>query len=495
MAANALPPGAIRRRTAFGLLDADGWTWATIKATFWFLLVIFLLGYVPDRAYYLTVSPTIDLGFNAISPVNLCPASNKTLPCPATPGAVVPWETSPSELALPAGRSSAATFASGTNLYLVGGTSGGAATKSVLATSVAEGNFTAWQEGPPLPEARSGAVVVSLSGTPYVLGGADASGAPTNTVWKGTLTEGAVTGWEDAGLTLPVALKDAAGISAGTSIYVFGGRTADGLSAATYRAALNTGSPPKLQAFTEMTEVPLPEARASATAVSLGVSAFVLGGEGPSGVTSSVFYLGLDSKGNPVVNHATGRPFGWGVSAGPSASAALPEARAGQSTFTNGGAIYVIGGRDANGAATTTNYWTVPNATNGTIASWQRLDATDLPAARASASTAVVGSAVFVIGGSDASGADQTGALRANLAPAAPFFRLGLFGVTVPALSIKGEIGQQLGYIVAGSAALGNFVLLVLIGWAFSNRRQTFKFFQWITRGRFRAPPEDDYTY
>ena len=67
--------------------------------------------------------------------------------------------------------------------------------------------------------------------------------------------------------------------------------------------------------------------------------------------------------------------------------------------------------------------------------------------------------------------------------------------MTVPALSIKGEIGQQLGYIVAAGAGTGGLILLIVIGWMFSYRRQTFKFFQWITRGRFRAPPEDDYTY
>ena len=111
------------------------------------------------------------------------------------------------------------------------------------------------------------------------------------------------------------------------------------------------------------------------------------------------------------------------------------------------------------------------------------------------AAPAVVGSHVFLIGGSDANGAENTSSLRADLAPGAPFFRLGLFGLTVPALSIKGEIGQQLGYIVAGSAAMGNFVILVLIGWMFSHKRETFRFFQWISRGRFRAPPEDDYSY
>src|ERR687894_1307666 len=122
MAQYALPPGAVRRRAAFGLLDADGWTWATIKATFWFGLIIFLLGYVPDRAYYFTVSPTVDVGYNAISPINLCPAENKTLPCPAPAGAVIPWEESPAELALPAGRTDADVFTSGENVYLIGGT-------------------------------------------------------------------------------------------------------------------------------------------------------------------------------------------------------------------------------------------------------------------------------------------------------------------------------------------------------------------------------------
>ena len=75
----------------FGLLDANGWGWASVKAAFWFILLIFLLGYIPDRAYYFTVNQTIDLGILAWSPVNFCPAGNKTLPCPAPVGAVVPW--------------------------------------------------------------------------------------------------------------------------------------------------------------------------------------------------------------------------------------------------------------------------------------------------------------------------------------------------------------------------------------------------------------------
>ena len=155
----------------------------------------------------------------------------------------------------------------------------------------------------------------------------------------------------------------------------------------------------------------------------------------------------------------------------------------------------MIGGTDADGKAVATNYWTVPNATNGLISGWTMLDATNLPQPQSLAAPAVSGSAAFLIGGSDANGGDLTTILRANLAPAPPFFRLGAFGVTVPALSIKGEIGQQLGYIVAGSAGGGGLVFLIVLGWMFSHRRESFRFFQWISRGRFKAPPEDDYTY
>ena len=92
-----------RRRVLFGLLDGDGWSWASLKAAFWFVAIIFLLGYIPDRAYYFTVFSTIDLGINVVSPINLCPPENKDLPCPGAGGrrrAV--GRVAPPELALPA---------------------------------------------------------------------------------------------------------------------------------------------------------------------------------------------------------------------------------------------------------------------------------------------------------------------------------------------------------------------------------------------------------
>jgi N-acetylneuraminic acid mutarotase len=494
MAQYALPPGAVRRRAVFGLLDADGWGWATLKASFWFLLIIFLQGYVPDRAYYFTVAPAVDVGFNAISPINWCPADNKTLPCPAPPGAVIPWEESPAMLALPSGRAGAGSFTSGTSIYVIGGRTADGTTASVLTSTVFEGNLTTWQEAAALPEPRSDAAVVNFSGVPYVVGGSDASGAPTATVFRGIVENGVLAGWEAADdIALPEALTDVTGVSTGGGLYLFGGRTAEGVSAKTYRSELSTTGTRTLQGWVELTELPLPEARANGTAVSTGSSVYIVGGEGPNGPTNSVFYLGFDTHGLPETDTGSSRAFGWGVSVGQSAGAALPEARYGHTSFTNSGTVFSVGGYNQDGQAVNSNVWTLPSFIDGTIPSWDRREVTDLPAPRAEAAAALVGQHVFVIGGTSGGSAYLDSTIRADVAPRLPFFRLGLFGLTVPALSIKGEIGQQLGYIVAASAALGNFVLLVVIAWMYSHKAETFRFFRWITRGRFRPPPEDDY--
>ena len=492
MAQRALPPGAVRRRTAFGLLDADGWSWAGLKALFWFLLILFLLAYVPDRAYYFTVAPTIDVGFNAISPINFCPAENRDLPCPAPAGAVVPWEQSPPELALPEGRAAGGAFNSGENLYLIGGRTADGATQSVLATIVEDGNLAAWSEGPALPEPRSDGTVVALAGTPYVIGGRDANGVPLSTVLRGTIEEGVLTGWEaiDA-LALPTALAGHVAVPTANGIVVIGGRGADDVPTSTvYSAQLNAAGT-ELGAWQELTELQLPEPRADGSAIVSGGSIYVLGGEGPEGVSDRVFYLEVDSEGHPAVDDATGRPFGWGVSVGQAEAYSLPEPRARHSTFTNSGAIYVVGGSGPDGAIQATNYWAVPEVEDGTIPEWRVSDETNLIEPRAEAASAAIGSHVFVIGGDTAAGPSAS-MERAQLAPALPFFRLGLFGLTVPALSIKGEIGQQLGYAVAAGVGTGNLIVLILIGIAYSHRRATMRIIERASRGRFRAPPEED---
>ncbi len=303
MAQNALPPGATRRRAAFGMLDADGWGWAGVKATFWFLTIIFLLGYIPNLVYYATVSDTVEVGANFISPVNWCPASNKDLPCPAPAGAVVPWESSPAELDLPEALAGAVAVQSGTNLYLVGGTlADGTVNPTTYATSVTlDGNFHPWTEGPALPEPRSGAAYASLAGVPYVIGGMDASGNATTTVFIGVLEKGALTGWQPADgkdgrpdLTLPTPISGASAAASVDGIWLLGGRTDEGISNAVLRAQIPAGgvSP----GAWEDAGVPLRVPVADAAATFAGDYLFLFGGMDAGGATAEVQRLWVGTR-------------------------------------------------------------------------------------------------------------------------------------------------------------------------------------------------------
>ena len=100
---------------------------------------------------------------------------------------------------------------------------------------------------------------------------------------------------------------------------------------------------------------------------------------------------------------------------------------------------------------------------------------------------------MYLVGGTGADGAPLASVARANLSPKPPFFQLGILGATIPALSIKGEIGQQLGYINAMGVGMTNFVILVIIGYAMSHRRGSLRVLEKLSRGRIKAPPEDEF--
>jgi hypothetical protein len=95
-----------------------------------------------------------------------------------------------------------------------------------------------------------------------------------------------------------------------------------------------------------------------------------------------------------------------------------------------------------------------------------------MKAPRGGASSVTTGPNVILIGGRTAEGVTDT-SVRANTAPQPPFFRLGLVGATVPGLKIDGEIGQQLGYLNAAGAGTVNFIILLLIGWAFAHKERS----------------------
>ena len=515
--AKALPQGrAVRRRALFGLFDADGWGWATTKAFAWLLIIVMVLGYIPDRAYYFVVSRTIDLGIMLWSPVNLCPPENGTaMPCPVPVGGIVPWQASPAEAALPQARTDGAGAQLGTNLLYIGGTDGtegGAPSATTYVAQIESGNFGGWSEGPALEAGRSDAALAMLSGTAYLLGGLGPDGQPTDTVYSIALdpdtsqlgTWQAVALSEDEDLTLPEPRSGAVAVAVTDGIVVAGGRDASGQPTATvWKSTIDDEG-----VLGEFKEQPsLSYAVADASAALEGTFLWVWGGSdanGPVGGAQRADYGAVSTAaGSPAPGQSPAATGGAGPSPAASGEAAegivkwtvdpsfnLPGPRTGASGFAANGALYLVGGSDGTSAKREL-YWALPDATGALPGGWRHLDAMDLPTPIEDAAVVTSGPTAFLLGGDDSTTA--TGAsMRSSLAPEEPFFQLGLVGAVVPALKIGGEIGQQLGYLAAAGVGTGNFVILIAIAWAFNHQEQLRTWWQRrkIAREAKAPPPE-----
>ena len=494
MAQRALGSGNVaKRRVLFGLLTRDGWTWAFIKAFGWFIAIIILMGYLPDRAYYFTVFSTIELGLrsDALTPVNWCPPENETLPCPAPPGSILPWKLSPTQLLLPAGRRDGTVVQAGTHLVYIGGTDGTTVSDGVFVADLyPDGNFSAWRTGPKLPAARTRLAAGFFGGSVYAIGGADTSGAPTSTVY--VLTPDVKTGdlgaWQlgDGSvktigkLTLPEGRSGAAFVPGADGIILVGGRNASGPTTAVWKSTLDVKTT-LLSAWTP--QAPLTafgdHPRADATAILSGNSLYVYGGVDAKGPTAEVLRGDVTTPTATVASAVTR----WGVAVNSGAN--LPAPRTDVAGFTANGALYVVGGSDGTKPQSEV-WWTTPNA-NGAITGWQHLTQSDLPAGGLAGGSAVAsGSFVYVVGGQTSQGITNA-STRSNLAPRPPFFQVGgPFGLTVPALKIDGEIGQQIGYLSAAGVATVDFVLIILIGWAMAHQDRTRAMLQRLRRRRER---------
>ena len=487
----AIGPGAVApRRVLFGLLDADGWGWAGVRSVLWTLVIILMLGYIPDRAYYLTVSPTVELGLNMASLVNICPGENEGLPCPAPAGALIPWKSA-TEADLPGDGVDGSLLQAGSHLYYVGGTSGAPrlATTNVSVATIDAAGLSAWAAGTPLPEGRAHVGVAFFAGKAYIIGGASDTAPATASVYVGTpdATSGLITAWErlDA-LELPAARSGASVTIVSDGIVVLGGEGTDRSPATTvWKAKL--GASGELEPWADFME--LPEPRSFAAAALVGDSIYVWGGNDASGPAAGS--LRGDIAVAPAVGGGHSAPvvspdaeaqgdaeigtiFRWRATEG---EGNLPTPRDGAAMWSANGTLYLAGGT-VDGTATPSVLWAAPAAATG-IAKWTSVELSDLPAdaARVGASGVVIGAHVLLLGGSDASGAYNAGALSAGTSPKAPVFRVGLFGLTVPGLALQGEVGQQIGFLSAAGAWTLNFVIMLGAAVAYGQRE---RFRAWV---------------
>ena len=357
------------KRVLFGLLDASGWGWAGVRAILWTLVIIMMLGYIPDRAYYLTVSPTVELGLNGLSLVNICPAENEGLPCPAPNGALLPWKGG-TATDLPGGGVGGGLVQAGAHLYYLGGGSG---TTETAVAEVGPDGLSTWSAGAPLPAPRTDVAAAFFAGQAYVVGGATRDVKATTSVYVGMpdVTTGLISTWTPSTtLELPNARSGAALVAVSDGLILIGGRDANGVAqTSVWKAALQSSG--DLAPWAPLMELPV--ARADAAAALVGDALYVWGGsEAEAAVATNVTLRGdLAVAQSPATGHSApastpdpaqgetpiGEVYRWTAE-----GALLPAPRVGAALWAANGTLYVAGGVAEDGSAVTSTYWIAPTA-------------------------------------------------------------------------------------------------------------------------------------
>ena len=275
----------------------------------------------------------------------------------------------------------------------------------MIAAMLAAVALATWQQGPPLPQARTEVAGAAFRGGVAVVGGYAADGS---TVARADLYV-PNRGWSRLP-DLPAPRNHAAAAGARGKLYVLGGNGPEG---ATRTAWVLEGS--RWRALR-----PLPDARAAAGAGVIGRTLYVAGGVGPGGLRRTLLALDLRSgrwrtlRGPTPREHlavaalrgrlyvAGGRTAGfdtnlalvesWTPPRGPWRTLpALPESRGGTGLAAAAGSLVSVGGEAPGGTIGSVFRWRP-----GAVA-WTRLP--DLPTPRHGLAVVGLGSTVYVIGG------------------------------------------------------------------------------------------------
>ena len=236
--------------------------------------------------------------------------------------------------------------------------------------------------------------MVFVAGSIYVIGGRDASGAPTKTVFSLSPDSqtGALGEWSTVDtLALPDARSGAAAAITPDGLLLVGGRNADGPVATTFKTLLNSQG--ALGAWSQEQSLNTPQA--DATAVLVGDYLWLYGGSDANGPTATVqrgAFGQAAAEGLPA-NPDVGKLIRWDVNA----SANLPAPRTNASGWAANGAIYLAGGNDGGGPQTEL-YWAVPTNA-GDLPEWKHLAVSDLPAPLEGGAPVISGPEAVIVGG------------------------------------------------------------------------------------------------
>jgi hypothetical protein len=294
----------------------------------------------------------------------------------------------------------------------------------------------------------------------FVIGGYGPDGQPTDTVYSITVeNDGTLGKWEPVdALALPEPRAGASAVTVSDGIVLMGGTNGTEVTSSVWKVQIAINGTPGEW----IPQTPLLEPNMDGYAAHVGDVIFVIGGTNAAGEPVATVQQGLVGGEKATEEDPNAITALWRASE----QTNLPAARTNLSGFTANGTLYIQGGSDGTTPRPETA-WAVPDA-DGVIPGWSNLPQTDLGQGIEGSAGLVSGSHAFVIAGRTADG--LTGDIaRANLAPQEPFFQAGIVGVTVPALQIEGEIGQQLGYLNAFSVGMVNFILLILIGYGFNH--------------------------
>lgn len=256
-----------------------------------------------------------------------------------------------------------------TYVYALGGNTANATATSARNANTAAVSFSktdpatgalatsAWTATTALPAPRgfSAAVVANAfnskvggNGTLYVLGGLDAAGAATSTIYEASLNaDGTVGAWTAASTSLPQALFAHGAVLFHGHLYVAGGNDATGTpSKKVYAAQINSDG--SLGAWATLTD--LPDARAYHQFVTAAGNLYVLGGTNTAGVdpVSGTLSAGAQST---VVFAGINLTDGTLAAAGWVSTSGLSKAREKFSAVVAGSGVLASGGL-YNGAST-----------------------------------------------------------------------------------------------------------------------------------------------